>query len=106
MKKQQMEAAVPEKIRHLFPQLCITSSFPPTYLVHGTNDKAVDCRESKEMAKKLSELGVQCEIVLAGGLGHCFDSVGPTPVSYLWNRYAGDVMPFLKRHLMKVDGQM
>ncbi|KAF8474821.1 Alpha/Beta hydrolase protein [Kalaharituber pfeilii] len=98
-KKQKMEAAIPQEIRYLFPQLNIDSSFPPTYLVHGTNDKAVDCRESKEMAKRLCELGVKCEIVLAGGLGHAFDlpKVSGALGRVLWERYLGEVVPFLQK---------
>lgn len=103
IRKRRMEAAIPENIRYLFPQLHITSSFPPTYLVHGTNDKAVDCRESKEMAKKLYEVGVKCDLVLAGGLGHAFDlpQVSGNMGRVLWDRFLGDVVPFLLKPLME-----
>ncbi|KAF8421992.1 Alpha/Beta hydrolase protein [Tirmania nivea] len=101
LKKQKMEAAIPESIRYLFPQLHITSKFPPTYLVHGTNDKLVDCRESKEMAKRLYEVGVKCDLVLAGGLGHAFDmaQVSGAMGRVLWDRFLGEVVPFLLKHL-------
>jgi len=101
LKKQKMEAAIPESIRYLFPQLHITSTFPPTYLVHGTNDNLVDCRESKEMAKRLYEVGVKCDLVLAGGLGHAFDTThvsGPMG-RVLWDRFLGEVVPFLLKHV-------
>ena len=106
IRKHRIEAAVPEGIRHLFPQLQINSSFPPTYLVHGTNDRAVECRESKEMSKQLAEVGVKNEIVLAGGLGHLFDSPGisGTLAQMLWERYLGEVVPFLKRYLTEESG--
>ena len=101
LKKRRMETAIPEEIRYLFPQLHITKSFPPTYLVHGTNDVQVDCRESKEMAKRLYEVGVVCDLVLAGGLGHDFDSpqVSGAMGQVLWNRFLGEVVPFLVKHL-------
>lgn len=53
------------------------------------------------MAKRLYEVGVKCDLVLAGGLGHAFDTThvsGPMG-RVLWDRFLGEVVPFLLKHV-------
>ncbi|KAL7270238.1 hypothetical protein RUND412_007068 [Rhizina undulata] len=90
------EAAIPEEVRVLFPQLHINAEFPATFLVHGTADKAVCFEESKYMVKQLMEKGVTHELVTAENMGHQFDEYMNSDV---WDRYMGGVVPFLSAYI-------
>ena len=41
----------------------MTGTYPPTLLIHGTDDTDVPYRQSKDMAAKLAEAGVEHELI-------------------------------------------
>ena len=65
--------AIPECHRCLFPQLRITSSWPPTILCHGTADTAVPVEESRILGRSLMEAGVTVKLFEFYGEEHSFD---------------------------------
>ncbi|GAA5978461.1 hypothetical protein JCM11641_007953 [Rhodosporidiobolus odoratus] len=52
-----LDAAVPAQARPVIPHLDVTSSFPPTYLLHGMQDTVVHNDESRNMYVRLKEAG-------------------------------------------------
>ncbi|KAG8744704.1 hypothetical protein FRC10_009618 [Ceratobasidium sp. 414] len=64
---------IPEQHRLLFPEACISPSFPPTCFVHGTKDSAVLIGESRAMRDRLQHIGVQCQLFEVEGAEHSFD---------------------------------
>jgi acetyl esterase/lipase len=51
----------------------VTSSHPPTMLLHGDSDEDVPIAQSATMAAALEAAGVESEFVRLAGLGHGFD---------------------------------
>lgn len=49
------------------------ANFPPTILLHGTADKALDSRSSLALHRRLLELGVPADLHLFAGRDHEFD---------------------------------
>jgi acetyl esterase/lipase len=48
----------------------VTAKYPPTLLIHGTEDTDVPYSESKNMAEKLARAGVRYELITVQGAGH------------------------------------
>jgi acetyl esterase/lipase len=48
----------------------VTESYPPTLLIHGTDDPDVPCEESRRMAARLGQAGVPHELLTLEGAGH------------------------------------
>jgi acetyl esterase/lipase len=48
----------------------VTADYPPTFLIHGTDDTDVPYAESKNMAAKLAESNVKHEFITVAGAGH------------------------------------
>lgn len=61
---------LPSQLKPLFPELNLTSSFPPTALVHGTGDTIVLVGESLALAEALEGLGVEVQLELVEGGEH------------------------------------
>jgi dipeptidyl aminopeptidase/acylaminoacyl peptidase len=55
----------------------ITSSYPPTMLVHGTLDTDVPHEESRNLAARLGDAGVKHEFLSLEGVGHGFAGARP-----------------------------
>ena len=64
---------IPERQRSLFPQFGVNSNWPPTFLLHGTNDTAVPIAESRHMQALLRKAGVPVELREFEGKEHSFD---------------------------------
>ena len=64
---------IPEEHRVLFPQLRITSDWPPTVLCHGTADTAVPVEESRMLGRSLVNAGTPVKIFEFEGEEHSFD---------------------------------
>jgi len=64
---------IPERHRILFPQFTVTSTFPPTFLVHGSTDTAVPVEETHDMHTLLEQVGVPVKLAVAEGMEHSFD---------------------------------
>ena len=61
----------------------VTAKYPPTFLIHGTEDTDVPYAESKNMAAKLSESGVKHEFVTVTGAGHGLSGAKPAEVTHV-----------------------
>jgi acetyl esterase/lipase len=48
---------------HLFPQFGVNKHWPPTFLIHGTDDTAVPADESRNMRNLLQQSGVSVTLV-------------------------------------------
>ncbi|KEP54250.1 alpha/beta-hydrolase [Rhizoctonia solani 123E] len=64
---------VPQEHRSLFPEAGLSSGFPPTCLVHGTEDTAVLIGESKALSDRLRNPNVPCQLFEVEGAEHSFD---------------------------------
>ncbi|KAG5652256.1 hypothetical protein H0H81_005609 [Sphagnurus paluster] len=64
---------VPLALHPLFPQLSVTSAWPPTFFMHGTHDTAVPVEESRALARRLRRRGVTVELHELEGAEHSFD---------------------------------
>ncbi len=57
----------------------VTAKYPPTFLIHGTEDTDVPYAESRNMAAKLVESGVTHEFITVTGAGHRLSVSGAEP---------------------------
>ncbi|RKK72109.1 hypothetical protein BFJ69_g10372 [Fusarium oxysporum] len=51
-------------------------NFPPTFIIHGAEDKLVPARLSQQAYEELKSHGVETELVLVEGGQHGFDEIG------------------------------
>ncbi|KAG7088138.1 hypothetical protein E1B28_012160 [Marasmius oreades] len=96
--KQRLIDTIPEHHRALFPQLNVTSSWPPTYLLHGEEDTAVLVHESQNIHQLLKDAEVESTLKLVPGQDHYFDVMTPNAED-LWGNVFDDVLVFLKKQL-------
>ncbi|KAF7966186.1 hypothetical protein HWV62_39710 [Athelia sp. TMB] len=68
-----IKALIPERVLPAFSQFSVTSSWPPTYLVHGANDTAVLAHESYYLHHLLANAGVDAKLQIIEGKEHSFD---------------------------------
>ncbi|KAH9950573.1 alpha/beta-hydrolase [Amylocystis lapponica] len=97
-----LTAALPEEHRSIFPQLGVNSSWPSTFLVHGSNDSAVRVQESQVMSTLLNNAGVEVVLRVVEGKEHSFDLA--KDADELYGGYGGlfdDAAHFLLNHLGK-----
>jgi len=62
-----------EKDIRLFPQFGVGENWPPTLIVHGSEDSQVPLLESKHLTERLKAVGVESELIVVEGQGHSFD---------------------------------
>lgn len=62
----------PDIVRAASPLFAVTKHFPPTFLLHGTDDKTVHHEHSERMAERLKELGVKHKLLIIDGAPHTF----------------------------------
>ena len=67
--------SVPSKHTSLFPQFGITSSWPPTLMVHGLCDNSVSIDSSLHLQSLLEAAGVEVHLKAIEGQDHLFDHV-------------------------------
>lgn len=60
-------------VSYLWPQTSITSSYPPTFLGHGSIDSIAPAKESEHFASVLTEKGVKHELLIVPGHEHIWD---------------------------------
>lgn len=81
------------------PITYVSENCPPTLLMAGTSDYLVFGNSSERLYKKLKEVGVQCELKLSIGGGHCFekiyDSIEP---SITMEEMQNEIVGFILRH--------
>jgi acetyl esterase/lipase len=72
----------------------VTRNYPPTLLIHGTNDTDVPYEQSKLMDAKLAEAGVEHQFITAAGAGHGLTGIDRTEV----DRINREAVAFIKAH--------
>lgn len=87
-----LSTLIPDDAKILFPELQITASFPPSFIVHGTGDKSVMVQESEKTVRALTECGVVCSAVFVENWGHGYNAG-------VYERWIKDVIPFFQRQL-------
>ncbi|KAF9562492.1 alpha/beta-hydrolase [Agrocybe pediades] len=65
--------ALPENTHRLFPLLCIDSQWPPSMILHGTEDDVVRLESSQNVRDAIKEAGVSVDLIEIGGQNHGFD---------------------------------
>lgn len=73
----------------------VSREYPPTFLLHGTADTDVPYDESKKMAEKMKQAGVEHELISVPGGGHGLGETKPAE----WERIYGRVSEFLKSRM-------
>lgn len=66
----------------------IDAAFPPTMLVHGRDDTDVPWEQSRDLAGRLREAGVEHELIVVDGAGHGLAGAAPERVAELESRAA------------------
>ena len=72
----------------------VTAKYPPTVLIHGTNDTDVPYSLSRDMDAKLSQAGVEHEFITVPGAGHGLAGAKPEEVALAADR----AVQFIKAH--------
>jgi acetyl esterase/lipase len=85
----------PEAFERFCPVRNVTDDYPPTQLLHGSDDTDVPCEQSVMMAKALAEAGIQHELITIPGGEHGFDAADDEVVERVLDR----VLAFLKAHV-------
>jgi acetyl esterase/lipase len=87
--------AEPKAFDPFCPVRNISSHYPPTLLIHGTNDTDVPHEQSVVMDRELTRRGVPHEFISVAGAGHGLSGVDKTVVDGINQR----VLDFLRRHM-------
>jgi acetyl esterase/lipase len=66
------------------PAKLLSSSFPPTYILHGTADTLVDVKFSQKLFHELKTKGVDTKLVVEDGAPHGFDA-GANPGDHIYD---------------------
>jgi acetyl esterase/lipase len=72
----------------------VSRNYPPSLLIHGTDDTDVPYRQSKDMAEKLAEAGVEHILITVPGAGHGLSGIDPAE----FRRINGKAVDFIKAH--------
>jgi acetyl esterase/lipase len=83
-----------EKFSPFMPICNVTPDYPPTMLIHGTDDTDVPCEQSAMMAEKLQKQNVACELITIPGAEH---GLWGGDESLVRAAYAS-ALAFVKRH--------
>ncbi|KAG6898409.1 hypothetical protein C0992_004120 [Termitomyces sp. T32_za158] len=92
-----IRALIPVQHRGLFPHLGASRDWPPTVLVHGTEDSAVPIWDSRNLMRRLQVLGVNVELYEVKGREHSFDY--ETGAEELFENVFDRVEAFLRYHI-------
>ena len=88
---------VPVQHQDLFPNLAASKDWPPTVLVHGTEDSAVPIWDSRHLVKRLEAVGVDARLYEIQGKEHSFDY--ETNAEELFGDVFDRVGQFLQNHI-------
>ncbi len=66
----------------------VKRGYPPSILIHGTADTDVPCQESQNMAARLREAHIECEVLTLDGIGHGLSGASPELVTSVEERAA------------------
>ena len=84
-----------ERFRPFMPVANVSDRYPPTILVHGSDDTDVPYERSAEMAEELARHGVEHALIEIPGGEHGFAGADPAAVTAA----RSEVVAFLRRHL-------
>lgn len=93
------EQAIPVSQRYTFPELNVSSAWPPIMSIHGDADTAVLLSESQHMTELLTNAGVDASLIIAPGQEHLFDMNPSSEVR--WGKEYDAVKDFFFKHLGK-----
>jgi acetyl esterase/lipase len=89
----------PDTEPHAFDPFCpirnVDDRYPPTLLVHGTNDTDVPYAQSQEMDKELARRGIEHELITVPGAGHGLSGADRATIV----RIHGRVLNFVNQHM-------
>ena len=71
------------------PSRNVTVAFPPTVLVHGTEDSDVPHEESELLSARFAAAGVAHEFISLAGVGHGFAGARPEEIEETEGAVAG-----------------
>lgn len=74
----------------------VSAKYPPTLLVHGTEDTDVPYEQSELMDRELARHGVEHELLTVKGAGHGLAGAKPAVVAETYDRAVAFVSRFLK----------
>lgn len=67
------DAELPAALKPLCPIQNIAANYPPTFLLHGSDDTDVPCEQSLDMHAALVDAGVDARLCVLPGAGHGFE---------------------------------
>ena len=73
----------------------VTPEYPPTLLLHGTEDTDVPYQQSVMMARELEKHGVEHRLISLQGGEHGFGGADPEAIAAAY----AQIVPFLNRHM-------
>jgi acetyl esterase/lipase len=89
----------PDREPRAFDPFCpvrnVTAKYPPTLLIHGTNDTDVPYEQSAMMAQQLDQKGIEHELITVEDAGHGLAGAKPAVVAAIQDR----VVAFLNKNL-------
>jgi dipeptidyl aminopeptidase/acylaminoacyl peptidase len=85
----------PKALEPFCPIRHVTENYPPTMLIHGTNDTDVPHEQSVQMNRELARHGVPHEFISVQGGGHGLGGLERNRLAEIRER----VVTFLGRHL-------
>ncbi|WVF67903.1 hypothetical protein IAT40_002665 [Kwoniella sp. CBS 6097] len=77
------------------------SSYPPTVLLHGTEDMVVPVQQSERLANRFKEMGVEVKELYKEGGEHGFGYGYTAPTDEGWREYVQPLVEFVGKHLEK-----
>ncbi|KAM0753589.1 alpha/beta-hydrolase [Meredithblackwellia eburnea MCA 4105] len=86
-------------VRSLNPVDGISSSSPPTYILHGDADVLVSIDQSRELARRLRKVGVDVGESFVSGVGHVFDAVYTSPQVAGYDKVIQPCLDFIVKHV-------
>jgi acetyl esterase/lipase len=85
----------PKAFNRFCPVRQISETYPPTLLIHGTEDTDVPHEQSVLMDRELSRHGVSHELISVTGAGHGLSGARKADLDHVYRR----VMAFLQQHV-------
>ena len=75
-----------EKFRPYMPVNNVTREYPPTLLIHGTEDTDVPCEQSAKMAEEFKKDGIDHEFIMIAGAEHGLAGGDPERIDWAYER--------------------
>jgi acetyl esterase/lipase len=90
----------PDRQPKAFDKFCpvrnVSKSYPPTVLIHGDKDTDVPFEQSVLMAKELTRVGIEHELIRVRDAGHGLSDTDPGKIRDVHERILVFVKPYLK----------